>query len=255
MPDDGLGDWRIAVVATLAKDVPSAYPGGPSHKKGAGVYLSTGTDDEAHGKVSFITPHPSALSFDIALEFSREAKKLQSRLAKIEVVSPEGPKQAIQMQNIPFLYDYFERAMVAATFSFQAIEAFANNEMVQNAKGDIKIKRRKKWFSYTPIEAERELSTEEKLASVLPDIFNVSTPKGKQPWEGFMKLKKARDSTMHIKNKDVHQLTGSESFFIDLFVDDPERYPAYAFNLVNWFYKDKERPRWLRLLSERENFV
>jgi len=40
MPDDDIGDWRIEAAATLAKDVPAAYPGGPSHKAGAHVYLS-----------------------------------------------------------------------------------------------------------------------------------------------------------------------------------------------------------------------
>ncbi|HEY1057915.1 MAG TPA: hypothetical protein VGE55_04210 [Limnobacter sp.] len=255
MSSDGLGDWRIAVVTTLAEDIPPAYFGGPSHKKGAGVYLTTATESEAHGKLSFITPHPSALSFNIAFENSREAKKLQSRLARIEVVAPGGPAQAIQMQNIPFLYDYFEQAMVVVTFSFQAIEAFVNNEIVHNAKGDIRIKRKGKLHVYTPIDAERALSTEEKVAIVLPDILKIPTPRGKTPWEGFKKLKKARDATMHLKNKDVHQLSGSESLFIDLLVDDPEQYPLYAFELVNWFYKGREKPRWFQLLADQRNLV
>jgi len=33
MKDDGFGDWRIQAVTTLAKDVPAAYPGGPSIKQ------------------------------------------------------------------------------------------------------------------------------------------------------------------------------------------------------------------------------
>lgn len=150
MPDDGLGDWRIAVATTLAEDLPAAYLGGPSHKKGTGLYLTTGTNDETHGRLSFITPHPSALSFNIAFEYAKEAKKLQSQLAKIAVVSPGGPAQAIQMSNIPFLYDYFEQAMIVVTFSFQAIEAFVNNEIVHKSIGDIRVKRKNKWQTFTP---------------------------------------------------------------------------------------------------------
>jgi hypothetical protein len=255
MEEDKLGDWRIAVVTTLAADLPAAYPGGPSHKKGTGVYLTTCSNDEANDKISFITPHPSALAFNIAFEYAKEAKKLQSRLAKIQVAAPGGPAQAIQMTNIPFLYDYFEQAMVVVTFSFQAIEAFVNNEMVHNANGNISVKRKKKWYSYTPTEAERALSTEEKIATVLPKIFEISTPKGKKPWEGFNKLKRARNATIHLKNKDIHQLTDSENLFINLLIDDPEKYPVYAFNIVNWFYKERKRPRWFQLLAEKQNII
>lgn len=255
MTDDNLGDWRIAVVTTLAEDLPEAYPGGPSHSKGTGVYLTTGSNNEEHGNLSFITPHPSALAFNIAFEYAKKAKELQSRLAKISVVAPGGPAQAIQMSNIPFLYDYFEQAMIVATFSYQAIEAFLNNEMVHKAKNDIRVKRRKKWQTFTPTEAERSLSTEEKAATVLPEILNVSTPKGKAPWEGFKKLKTARDATIHIKNKDIHQMSDSENLFYNFLVDDPELFPQYAYNLVNWFYKNTEQPRWLKLLAENEKII
>lgn len=255
MPNDGLGDWRIAVATTLAEDLPAAYPGGPSHKKGAGLYLTTDSNDEAHGRLSFITPHPSALSFNIAFEYAKEAKKLQSQLAKITVVSPGGPSQAIQMPNIPFLYDYFEQAMIVVTFSFQAIESFVNNEMVHKSISDIRVKRKNKWQTFTPIEAERTLSTEEKVATVLPEILKVPTPKGKAPWEGFKKLKAARDATIHIKNKDIHQLSESDNLFFNFLIDNPVLYPQYAFNVVNWFYKNTEQPRWLRLLAKRENII
>lgn len=249
MVNDGLGDWRIALATTLAEDVPPAFPGGLSHKKGTGVYLSTGYEHPEHGKLSFITPHPSALAFNIAFKYSKEAKKLRSRLTKIAVVAPDGSAQAIPMADIPFLYDYFELVMIVVTFSFQAIEAFLNNEIVHNAKGDIRVNRRNKWITYTPLEAERKLSTEEKAAIVLPEILGISTPKGKIPWEGFKTLKTARDSTIHIKNKDIHQLSESENLFFNLLIDDPELYPKYAYQLIEWFFKGRKPPRWVELLA------
>ena len=45
---DGLGDWRIALATRLVKDVPAAYPGGPSHKAGAPVYVSSLTKHSRH---------------------------------------------------------------------------------------------------------------------------------------------------------------------------------------------------------------
>lgn len=255
MEEDNLGDWRIAAVATLAEDVPAAFPGGPSHKKGTGLYVSTFYKDKNHGNLSFITPHPSALSLNLAFEYAKQAKKLQSRLAKKEVISPDGPAQTIHMANIPFLYDYFEQAMVVATFSFQAIEAFVNYELIHNSKTDIRIKRRKKWYTFSPMEAERVLSTEEKVGTVLPEILGIPTPKGKKPWEGFLKLKDARDGTIHIKNKDVHQNNESENnLFINFLLDNPQSYPEHAYKLIEWFYKDRSKPLWLNLLTEQENF-
>lgn len=264
MKDDNLGDWRIAAVTTLAEDVPAAYIGGPSWKKGDGLYLSTAGVHPKDGELSFLTPHPSALAFNIAFEYSKKAKELQRHLAKISVIAPGGSSQAISMANIPFLYDFFELVMIAITFSFQAIETFLNHEIVCNAKSPIQIKARNgKLMNYSPQDAERYISTEEKAAIVLPEIFKICTPKGKKPWEGFKKLKSARDSTIHIKSKDIHQvskidnnlITSSENLFFNLLIDDPENYPKYAFHLVEWFVKNKELPRWFNMLAEREDII
>jgi hypothetical protein len=260
MKDDNLGDWRIAVVTTLAEDVPAAFIGGPSWKEVDGLYLTTSGAHPKDGDLSFIAPHPSALAFNIAFEYSKKAKELQRRLAKISVIARGGSTQAISMANIPFLYDYFELVMIAITFSFQAIETFLNHEIVHNAKSPIRVKRRNdKWITYTPQEAERNLSTEEKAAIVLPEIFQICTPKGKKPWEDFKKLNTARDSTIHIKSKDIHQVSKigsiSENLFFNLLIDDPVYYPQYAFHLVEWFVKNKELPRWFKLLAERENLT
>ena len=35
------GDWRIKAVVTPAKDVPAAYPGGPSYKAGDSVSVGS----------------------------------------------------------------------------------------------------------------------------------------------------------------------------------------------------------------------
>jgi hypothetical protein len=261
MNNDNLGDWRIAHVVTLAKDEPAAFIGGPSHKKGTGAYLTTRSIHPTDGEINFTTPHPSALAFNIAFEYSKKANKLKEQLIKDSVIAPGGYVQHISLNSTPLLYDYFELVMIAITFSFQAIEAFLNHEIVYNAKSSIIIKRGKKHISYTPQDAERYLSTEEKAAIVLPEILQISTPNNKKPWEGFKKLKTARDSTIHIKSKDLHQVTkmennqmiSSPNLLADLLNENPECYPKYAFYLVAWFVKNQEFPRWLKLLSEREN--
>lgn len=259
MNNDNLGDWRIALATTLAEDLPAISVGGVSHKKGTGVYLTTSGIHPTDGEINFITPHPSALAFNIAFEYSKKAKELKEQLINNSVIAPSGYTQ--QISNTSLLYDYFELVMITVTFSFQAIEAFLNHEIVHNATLPIRIKRKEKWISYSPQDVERVLSTEEKAAVVLPEIFQLSTPKGKKPWDGFKRLKTARDSTIHIKSKDIHQLFKMENnqissppnLFFELLIENPECYPKYVFYLVEWFVKNKEFPRWLKLLAEREN--
>ena len=55
---DEFGDWRIAAVTTLAQDVPAAFPGGPAHKAGAPVYLSSFTKHPKHNVIGFVLVQP-----------------------------------------------------------------------------------------------------------------------------------------------------------------------------------------------------
>ena len=72
MKDDGFGDWRIQAVTTLAQDVPAAYPGGPSHKAGAPVYLVSAAKNDEHNSIGFVTPNHPALALNIALGASKK---------------------------------------------------------------------------------------------------------------------------------------------------------------------------------------
>ena len=143
--------------------------------------------------------------------------------------------------------------MIVVAFSFQAVEAFLNNEIAQSKHKEIRVKRKDKWITLTPEEVERQLPTEEKAATILPELLGVPTPKGKRPWDGFKKLKTARDATIHIKNKDTYQISASDNLFLDFLTDDLEFYPKSAINLVNWFYRDRKNPRWLKMLKKLED--
>ena len=56
----------------------------------------------------------------------------------------------------------------------------------------------------TADELERNLTTKEKLATILPALVGVPNPKGKKVWQDFAALKDARDATIHIKSKDAN---------------------------------------------------
>jgi hypothetical protein len=109
----------------------------------------------------------------------------------------------------------------------------------------------------TPAEAERELSTEEKLGQMLPTIFGVNSTRGNRAWQSFKKLKQGRDAAVHLKSHDIYTRNNidRESLFFYYYLNNDARdYPAAAIKVMSHFCKDL--PRWLRQakkLAERDS--
>jgi hypothetical protein len=57
-------------------------------------------------------------------------------------------------------------------------------------------------LSYEKEEIERYINLDEKLDKILPAIFKVSSPKGKNVWEKYKTLKEFRDRIIHLKSID-----------------------------------------------------
>ncbi len=139
--------------------------------------------------------------------------------------------------------------MVSVTFSFQTLEAFCNYSISRTWRKPVEVKRRKTEEILHHESAERELSTEEKLKSVLPKIYDVSTPAGKSVWDRFVKLKRARDSCVHIKYHDQYPLGAEidqESLFFQFLDNDPLFFPNAAKEMITYFYSKQGLPRWLQ---------
>ena len=262
MQDDGLGDWRIQAATTLAKDVSSAYPGGPSHKAGTPVHLSTTTRDAKKRPFGFVTPSATALALSIAMKTAEEANDLFAELIFDDVFTPQGKGRGVSYKDVEPLYDYFEFCMIAVTFSFQALETFCNHTIAEELKGTFNLQRRKDVKSFTPLELEREAATEEKLCNVLPVIVGIASPKGKRVSENFVKLKRARDATIHFKSTDQYpnrysktQVVDRDTLFFQFLNNDPSDFPKFAINMIKYF-QVKETPRWFWTRSsspERRN--
>lgn len=251
MQDDGLGDWRIQAATRLAKDLPAAYPGGPSHKAGTPVHLTTSTRDSKQHSLSFVTPSAAALALSIAMKASVQAKELYGKLKLDDALTPEGKSKLISFGNVGPLFDYFEYYMIAVTFSFQALETYCNHVIANELKGTFNLQRKDEPKTFTPIELEREATTEEKLVNVLPSIFGIKSPKGKKVWQNFVKMKKARNSTIHLKSKDQYpkqDLAGvidRDALFYQFLNNDPTDLPKAAVAMIRYFASVKEIPRWL----------
>lgn len=253
MTNEKFGDWRIAFVTTLAQDVPAAYPGGPSHRAGTPVYQSSVTKHPEHNTLGFITPSPVALALNLAFKGAQKAKKLQSALALENVATPQGSGKSVAKPNLPLLYDFFEMCMSTVVFSFQAVEVYSNHTISSYAKGPITVKRKDRWHEMTAEEVERQVSTVEKVSDILPKLLSVPTPKGKKPWEGFKKLKVARDSTIHLKSNDMSTkgFEDNDSLFFQFLNNDPTLFPKAAFEIIDYFLVKEGEPRWARIFKNK----
>ena len=133
---------RIPFIVRVKDDVAPAYPGGPSHKAGSVLCLTTLTRDSKGNLIDFLTPSPIALALSIAIKASKRAIKLRQTIAFVDVVNPHGP--AKMTTKVSTLFDYFECCMVVVTFSFQALEVFCNDMIAKKFKGTYKLQRKKK---------------------------------------------------------------------------------------------------------------
>ena len=254
---DGLGDWRLRLATTLAADVPAAYPGGPSHKAGAPVYQSSMIATEEQSIIGFATPSAPALALDVALKASSRAASFREQLVfSEETVTPWGSGRDIPFGRVSTLYDYFEQCMMAITFSFLALECFCNETIdasfANGLTGPLKISRRDGEKIMAAEELERQLSTEEKLATVLPQILAKESPKGRKEWEGFIRLKEARDATVHLKSRDQYTRGAhlkDSSLFFHFLNRETVGYPRAAIAMI-WHFRPSgaTAPRWLEHL-------
>jgi len=253
MNDEGFGDWRIFAVTTLAEDIPPAYPDGPSHKAGAPIYLVTESIHKEFNSLGFITPSAVALALNISLNSSKEANKLRNTLALEDVHTPNGKGKQIAKQNIPILYDFFEKSMIAVTFAFQAIEVFANWHISKEPNRIIEAKWKKKIEALRAYEIERTFPTTEKISQILPLLLECPSPKGGKIWQDFMKLKQVRDSTIHLKHLDMYPGLNidHESLFYQFLNHNIFDFPQYSFNTISYFISEEAKPRWATLFHEK----
>lgn len=116
-----------------------------------------------------------------------------------------GGQKYLEDGKLPGLFDYFEQSMVAVTFAYQALEAFANVIISNSPVKQHELERRTGTKTVSSEDLERMASTEEKLATFLPRLAEVPSPKGKAIWEKFRKVKAMRDSTVHLKSFDQYR--------------------------------------------------
>lgn len=242
MKDTMVIDWRVWKAATVAAD--SVLPDGRRIVAGDVMYVTTETKDHRGHNISFITPGPVQMALNVSISAALEASRLRDAMT---LVPMKGGGQWVASPELSALYSYFEQCMIAVTFGFQSLEAFANQVVSENLKGTLLVERAKETKEWGADEIERNVSTEDKFCDILPRLGVMPSPKGKTPWEGFKKLKRLRDATTHLKAADQY-VRGEEdikTLYHRFLTNRPKDYPRWAIAILR-YWTPKDADAWLR---------
>ena len=234
MKHDEVVDWRVWKAFRVAQDAPPMYPGGHAVKKGDHVYVVTVTQSDQHGKVHFVTPSPGPLALSKSARAASRASELRSTLSFEN--APGSNEKFLPSAKLGDLYEFFEECMAAVTFAFQSLECIANQLISQHNEDKITVKFQGEEQEMSLEDAERKLSTEQKLGEVIPAMLNIESPKGKKPWQDFKRLKKLRDNTIHLKtlNQYVTGQVDEQTVYFEFLNSDPFDFTRAAITLLKY---------------------
>jgi hypothetical protein len=248
-------DHRTAVHSTLASDVPTV---GELRGFEAGAYIETVEIGRSHSKALVEFPRPSAagMALKTARLASVEAMRLQPRIQWESGYWHGEPMLLVTQDSKSILFDYFEHCLVAIVSSFQAVESYANLTI------DYEVKTSYPWVTkknqgygvtnHSVEELQRWLSTNEKVAKLLPNLLGVVSPKSVKIGQDFDMLRALRDDTIHMKSKDQNyraddpeKLKKSSTLFTKTIGRDITEFPRTAVSLIAYFDDASLRWPWL----------
>lgn len=232
-------DWRLKVSSTIAEDTFIPWTGQRIKK---GDELKVVSEVNLPMKKTLVLPLPSLTTLYInnSVQNWNEARAIRK-----ENGIDSSLKKRVVFKSDKDAFDAIDRTVISVISAYTAIEAFCNDSIPEDHEiwqpkkdGEVLLKSDKQSI-------ERNFSTNKKLTEVLPAIFNVHTPQGKNPvWSSYIKLKKMRDSLIHVKSKEVGSIGVNETNLWDkLFVFEPPY--LLAKDVFDWYLKDTTiKPAW-----------
>jgi hypothetical protein len=137
--------------------------------------------------------------------------------------------------------------MIAVVFAYTALESFANESIPETFVFKKGRDDRRCLEVYTKEQAEF-LSLDLKLSEVLPQVFNVTTPKGTKIWERYFFIKKLRDRIIHIKTKDKDTTKfATDTIWSNLLDNTFPNIALEAKSIIGYYFENiPEKPRWFK---------
>lgn len=149
------------------------------------------------------------------------------------------------------VFDFFCQMFETCVFAYLSLEAFVNESLSDNAVYNKKVKR-----LYVPVDKARiqkDIPLGTKLADILPDVFDVPSPKGTDIWEAFLRLERLRHRVVHIKDEDRKDLAHApDNIWQELIKSPPNEPVTTALRMMSHFFGGPDRgPRWWQVYSAR----
>ena len=231
-------DWRYRTATTLSEPwvspfTDNAYPPGTPVSKS--TFIRRGEN-----RLKIGDPSAPALYLNLARRSHEHA--LDNHPLSDEAELPKG------VDPSRIAYDYLENIMSSITFSFAAIEAWANEEI----PGDYKYEYERAsgiLVSESKETIERKINLSEKIGTILPEVMGIESPRGTTVWEQFVELRRIRNSIVHLKTRDRatsnEQELYPDSIWSKLLYPEQPNYPLHAKQLITHFVSP-ERYHWLK---------
>ena len=244
-PNIARRDWRLQAITTLTKEFRSpsmgaVHPVGTAVEQ-AGFVLLDG------GLLGIKVPNAAALFLSMAQRLATEADRfLRERLRAGLLRDADG--QTIVGDGIEAgFFECLENLAGAVIFSYTSIEAFANESIPDDYQHEMRRPDGRCIEVYDKQQAERHVALDVKLDSILPKVLGVPSPKGTNPWQNFVALKRVRDRFIHLKTSDRTQPRPervADSAWSMLVSPRVRASPVVAKALMLHYFPGKP-PRWL----------
>lgn len=239
-------DYRLEAITTLAEDFNT--PGGPIHKKGASILLVANTKFK-NKNLSFGLPSVSAMALNFSHKLWIESEKYLNDESNFTApISKYMRTVELNPVDKSLFFDALEKRMGSIVFAYSALESFANKSITDDYIYKKEREDGKYTESYNREQVENYLSLDIKLDKILPEIFKVKSPKGKNLWNPYSNLKKLRNRIVHLKNDDTKSTAPDiKTIWTDLLNMNSLNYAVEAKKLIEYYHTHKgSKPRWIK---------
>ena len=235
-------------ITTLAEDQKS--PNTEATGKPGGAVIAAGmTQYDAARVFTFPLPNVTAMCLDQAYTTWTSSQHFLQKEEYLEFPIPDGHEGTIRPKEDTLFFDLVQMRMVAIVFAYTALESFANESIPDHFIFRSKRRDKKCTEEYTKEQAER-LSLEIKLYEVLPEIFNLPSPKGSAIGYRYKSLEKLRDRIIHMKSKDRKSLVlGEENIWKELLDQSSPNVAIEAKEIIGYYLDsldEDNKPRWYK---------
>jgi hypothetical protein len=232
-------DWRLKATGLVDKDTTLPWNG---HKVRKGDRIKLVSQVNLPKNKILTVPVPSLTALYIS---NAEKAWKDYRDIRVSHKIDSSIKSEVSFKTDSAAFDAIELIATSVISAFTAVESFCNesipenHEYWHNRNSDVILEKSDKKG------IERHFTTSAKLNEILPSIYDVEPPKGRNPvWASYRALKKTRDSLIHVKSHETRSVGIDKSNLWDQLFK-LEKPHLMAKDVFTWYLKgNSNNPPW-----------